>query len=103
MKKNLFRLASAYLILYLVIIVVKIFLSGFLVLLNPINWYAILAPLIYASAVLLDITGRVTFDKKQLTFLHIIIIPSIIFSFLGFGFLLFILTLMWWQVRKYGK
>ena len=89
-----------YITSYLIIIITYLTLSGFLILLNPLNWYAIVAPLIYVAVVILNTLNRFSLTKKQIILLHLFTLPTIIFSFLGYGFLLFIITLMWWQSKR---
>ena len=99
MANKLLPIAIFYIITYLIIIATKLILSGFLILFNPLNWYAIITPLFYVVIVILDIKKSITLSKKQIIILHILVFPTIIFSFLGYGFLLFIITLMWWQSK----
>jgi len=100
MTNKLLLASIFYIITYLIIIATKVILSGFFILLNPINWYAMITPLFYVAIIILDIKENITLSTKQIALLHLFTLPTIIFSFLGYGFLLFILTLMWWQSKR---
>lgn len=95
-------ICPAYIAIYLFVLFVATATSGPDLVRAPGAWYAALAPILYVTIAAAYAFGTVArrLPRAALMLLHLAVLPTLWWSFLGLGLVLPLIAVLWWVMDR---
>jgi DMSO/TMAO reductase YedYZ heme-binding membrane subunit len=94
--------STAFLLIYAFVLLVAFATSGHELVRQPGAWYAALAPLAYVGTAGAYAYGLVSRPMSTPAWvgLQVVLLPAVLFSFIGLGLMLPVVAACWWWMRR---